>query len=618
MMSQNPAAEESPENHTPCCADIASLLPKRSSAEKRHQTTKTAGRQAESEAQDLTEFFDKIERGLPQRYFFHEESRTIFHENTPPDPICGPIRVVSEARRCDRSGWATEVEYLDADDTRKRTIILKGDLLSGRGPGFAHLLDTGLVFHAGRSSVATVLKRWRNTEHSWRTDAAGWFRDPAGHVSFVEADGRVHQPAEPNIDAVVHAQPIGPRMQPAGSLDGWQREVATLAIGNLALVFAISSALAGPLLRWGGIETAGFNLYGPSSSGKSLMLRLALSCSGPPKRLMPWAAAASGLHRLSAASQDGLLTLDAFPRDADAKLLKALLAIGDDAASGRILADQDPDGGQRWRRVLLSASELPLSRSLARKKKDVPSALATRLIDIPADHAPHGLVADLHGSGDGRTFARRLDEATQCHHGHLLGAFLERLVEDVPELRADLADRMPALTRDIQDHPSMAASLGRQPAVAERFALVAYAGELAIRFGLLPWPTGTARDAALELASRAHNRLDAINGDIEHSVGMIRDYIDRNAERIADLDLNEAIDIPPDAVGWKDENNIYLLKQPVEEELDDADTLWSNLAEADILKPGGEKRSLQSRMPASKVRGRPRCYRLDSDELAKD
>ncbi len=600
-----------------CCQWVESLLPPDADQVRGAASGEDAAPSAQPVPEAVARFFSELKCSLPREYSFREESRIIFEKGEPPSAICGPIRVASTLRRTDGSGWAIEVEYLDADDRLKRATISKIELNSGRGPAFMHLLDTGLAIHSGIPAVAALLRAWPSAEHSWRTDAAGWFQDPDGVISFVEADGRVHQP--PGAP-VVHAAATDPRPMAAGSLQGWQDEVAALSAGNPALVFAISAALAGPLLRWSGFETAGFNVFGPSAVGKSLMLHLARSCTSAPESVTPWGAAQTGLHRFSAEAQDGLLVLDAFPRDPDARHLKALLALGDDAGAGRIVSHRDPDGGRRWRRVLLSSSELPLSACLLKKKRDVPAALAARIIDIPADHAAHGIISEAHGE-DAVSFVRRLEAAMRRQNGHLLSSWLERVVADLPGFRRDLTDRLPVLAREVQDHcrAEAPASPGQRPAVAERFALVGYAGELAIGFGLLPWAEGSARQAALAMARIAHpppEPTDLVG--IPGSLNLVRAYVARHAARIMDLDPEHPLEITPDAIGWRDDDHLYLRKQPVEEEFDDTDSIWGELRDRDILAPGGEQRSLQYKMPDRKVLGRPRCYRLHRGRIEDD
>ncbi len=311
-------------------------------------------------------------------------------------------------------------------------------------------------------------------------------------MSFVRAGGGVHQSCNAAAEPIVLAAPPPAGSQITGSLSGWQDEVAARALGNPALIFAISAAVTGPLLRPAGVDTAGFNFFGPPSVGKSLLLRMALSCSGDPARLVPWTAAQTGLHRLSTEAQDGLLPLDGFPRDPDARLIRALLALADDAGAGRTDPAPDPDGGSRFRRIVLSTSELPLATSLRRKKKDRPAALALRMIVIPADHGCHGLVGNLQGHADGAAFARSLERSMRRHHGHLLPAFLDRLIADLDQVTADLSDALPRLSAEMESllaaqETALPGALSR---IAERFALVSHAGQRADPAGFVALRSG--------------------------------------------------------------------------------------------------------------------------------
>lgn len=526
---------------------------------------------------DIAHFYAELRRGLPEEYCFNEEQQVIF-EPLRFEWICGPIRVASYPRRVDGSGWCVHVEYLDRDGKLGRHTFPQVELNTGKGRHIADLIDKGMAIYAEPFWTTRVLRAWQDVPHGWRVDAAGWFTDPDGVTSFVRGDGRAHQPASGNVPPVVHASPATDRPALSGTLEGWQEDVATQALGNPALIFAVSAALAGPLLRWSGIDTAGFNVSGPSGIGKSLMLRIALSCGSAPSTLMPWGAAQTGLHRLSAQSQDGLLALDAFPGDPDARHLKALLAMGDDAASGRILPARDPDGGERWRRLLLSTSELPFS-TILRRKKGVPVALTTRIVDIRELATEHGLVAHLHGASDSRQFARRLEASMQRHHGHLLGLFLDMLVNGLAEIRAQLDDRILELARHLQEHCQIHApgSPACQPAIAERFALVALAGELAVRFGLLPWPFGAAEEAAQTMAARAYPGPDPVMMDVDSSLDLLRNHVARHRDRIVDLPAGRPIETPPHTVGWRDEEHIYLQGEPIEQELDDPDLFWNTL-----------------------------------------
>lgn len=530
--------------------------------------------------------------------------------------FCGLIRVASIPRRLDRTGRAREVEFLDTERHLHRVVVLRTTRSTGPGGLLEIFVDRGFDSFCDPLELLAFLQAWEGVPHSWLAEQAGWFIDPGGQASYIRPDGTVHQLAAATPVVLSMSHQIS--AQRAGSLRGWQDEVAARALGNPALIFAISAALTGPLLRLACIPTCGFNFFGNSGIGKSLLLQLALSCGGDPEGLAPWAAAQTGLHRFSVMSQDGLIALDGFPRDPDGGLAKALLAIADDAGSGRIVSPRDPDGVRRWRRVLLSSSELPLTVSLRRKKKEPPAALLTRVVDLPAECGPHGLVADLHGCADGVTFARSLQAALRRHHGHLLPAFLDRLVFDLDAVAAGLTKDLPHMTAEVQGRADAVASPVCHPPIAERFALVALAGELAIRWGLLPWPPGTATEAVTPLARLA--RLDGATGPgATPALARLSVFLTAHQDRIIDLNATDSPqDTPADAIGWQDDKHLYLHRDTVHDELAELDALLEDLNESGALLPGGEQRSLQYRMPATKVRHRPRVYRVDREKLASD
>ncbi|WP_168201337.1 DUF927 domain-containing protein [Qingshengfaniella alkalisoli] len=563
----------------------------------------------------LAEFFAELERGLPDDYVLDEASRGIYFGNAE-EPTCSPVRLVSRARSADRTGWMLEVEFLTPDDGLARATISYSELSGQAGGSVSQLIDRGFVAYGGMKKVMTLLRAWPEAGRAWRADHPGWFTDPDGVMAFVTADGAIyrHQSRQPAI-VLSDPQPVGFGI--SGSLAGWQAEVAARAVGNPLLVFAIATALAGPLLHLSAINSAGFNFYGLSGIGKSLLLRLAISCGTNPARLESWTSAQSGLHRFSRAAQDGLLALDAFPRDPEARHLRALLAIGEDLGAGRVLSSRDPDGGFRWRRMMLSTSELPLAYCLRRKNKDVPHALAARIIEIPADPGPYGLLHDLHGYESGTRFARDLDAAMERHHGTLLRAFLDRLTRGLPAIRSALSSDLHRIARDIQAQPEQAGSeqTGLPTAVAERCALVAYAGELAISFGLLPWSKGTADEAVRAVASLGWQAACSSSINANTPLDILRDYLDQNATRIVDLPPEQLIETPQSTIGWQDEEHVYLLGDPLRRDVAELDHLLDQLQATEILKPGGEARSLQYKLPASKIRSRPRSYRLDRSKL---
>ena len=555
----------------------------------------------------LMHFYTELRHGLPDRYVFDEQTKFIF--DIAGSKVCGPIRVVSLPHRPDLTGWSVEVEYLDREENLRGAASPRQEIITGKGRFFSHLIDRGFEVATGALGVAMLLNAWTNLAHSWRCDHSGWFRAPDGAMSFVRNDGTVHMAQKENAIPIILANPQLAGAPIRGSLAGWQKEVAARALGNPALMFAISVAIAGPLLRFTGIHTAGFNFFGTSGVGKSLLLRIAESCGGNPRNLTPWSAAKTGLGQLGTRSYDGLLALDGFRRDPDARQIKALLAIADEAGS-----DPDPNGEYRWQGVLLSGSEVPFTAMFQRKKKGVPAALLARIVDIPATSGPHGLIDTLHGFADRSSFARHVEAAVHHQHGHLLPAFLDRLVADLAGIAADLGKILPQRAHFLKDSCLASSNVpaAALPQVAERFALIGYAGELGIRFGLLPWSPGAAQLAAEAMAHRV--KQDNGPSDAERARSTLWGFVDRNADSIIDLESEGAKATCPGTVGWRDSAYIYIRPGPLRDQIADLDDLLDAL-EPGTLKPGGEAGSLQYKMPATKVSDRPRVYRFDAQML---
>ena len=102
------------------------------------------------------------------------------------------------------------------------------------------------------------------------------------------------------------------------------------------------------------------------------------------------------------------------------------------------------------------------------------------------------MFADLKGRPDAKSFADELIDASARYHGVASREFLSKLVADVPgAIESVRRSRIAFNSANVADGVD-----GQVQRVGDRFALVAAAGELAIELGILPWPVGTAAEAA--------------------------------------------------------------------------------------------------------------------------
>src|SRR5690606_5293733 len=96
----------------------------------------------------------------------------------------------------------------------------------------------------------------------------------------------------------------------AGSLEGWQEDVAARANGNPMLTLGISAALAGCLLEKLNVDGGGLHLFGDSSAGKTTVLMAAISVWGGPAFRRTWRTTSNGLEGAAKMHTGTMLALD--------------------------------------------------------------------------------------------------------------------------------------------------------------------------------------------------------------------------------------------------------------------------------------------------------------------
>ena len=274
-----------------------------------------------------------------------------------------------------------------------------------------------------------------------------------------------------------------------GDLPQWQENVAKLCSENNYLLLALGCALAGPLLELLNIPGLGVHLYGDSTTGKTTALRVATSVWGSPKFMLSWRTTVNGLEIQAASRSSTLITLDEShmiePKALDASIYLLLNGGG----KSRMNRDASARELWRWFVCVLSSGERSIETHLGTGHIDHKVGQGLRIIDVPVV-GKFGLFDDLHDSPndtqDGSVFANKLREASAEYYGHAGPLFVQHLIDELPKLslQAGLADVM-GLMAD-QENP-----LGDQEKrVARAFAVAVLAGELAIKWGILPLSAG--------------------------------------------------------------------------------------------------------------------------------
>lgn len=320
-----------------------------------------------------------------------------------------------------------------------------------------------------------------------------------------------------------------------GTLEGWKDQVAAKCEGNPVLTLAIGCALAGPLLSLVGVLGGGVHLVGDSSSGKSLAQLIGSSVWGDPGIFAAsWDMTKGGLEIEASSRNDTMLPLDEIKRADPKRVQEMAYSLANGQGKGTMTRDREARGKLSWRLLALSSGERSLSEHAAISGNAAHAGAELRMVDVNAGTRTHRAFDELHGL-EGADFHRQLTVAVGANHGHIGPAFVEKLLasDDRPGLLEDFAG---IRAQFVEDN----AQAGR---VADRFAVIALAGEMAIAYDLLPWAPGTALADCQLLYGEWLSRVGSGNAEDRQILAGILDFIDKHgSSRFSDVN-----DQTPDA-----------------------------------------------------------------------
>lgn len=414
-----------------------------------------------------------------------------------PTLLCSPLIVVAETRDTDQSNWgrllswldndghshnwACPVEMLAATDTAefRRELVRNVLMIVTNGKARQKLVDYVLGYQPqSNDRVRCVTK-------------TGW------HGARYVLSNRVYGKQEGK--SVIYQGVTNGDFASARTLADWQREVAARAVGNTRMEFAISTAFAGALVEMANESGGGFQFTGETSKGKtSTVIDPAASVWGHPDRFAKkWRTTANGLEALCLSRNHSTLMLDDLGQSDAKECGQAAYLI----ANGQGKVRMQKEGGNRplstWKTMILSSGEVDITQHMAEVGKVAKGGQVARLPSIPAD-AGAGMFAleQLHDQPDGRQFSNTMKAVTRECYGTAGEGFLDKLTmpDTLKETTDGIRGGITEIVKLMKIPDGAAPEVGR---VAARFALVAFAGELATQFGLTGWHKGEALNASI-------------------------------------------------------------------------------------------------------------------------
>jgi uncharacterized protein (DUF927 family) len=451
-------------------------------------------------------------------------------ENNSWEKFCSPLEVIAETRDIDGQNWGRLILATDRDGT-PHEWAMPMEMLAASGEEYRRrLLNMGLELSPGREPqrwLHEYLTTARPQEKARCVSRIGWHGKTFVLPDQTLGDAKGERVLLQSVGALDHA------FRTSGTLEDWQTKIAKYAVGNSRLAFCLSAAFAAPLLHLVDAESGGFHFRGPSSIGKSTALHVAGSVwggGGLTGYIRQWRATDNGLEAVAQAHSDALLCLDELSQVDPIAAGKAAYMLSNGMGKSRAGRAGEGRPPAEWRSLFLSSGEIGLAAKIAEdgKGKKTTAGQEVRVIDIAADAgAGLGLFKTLHGFNDADAFARHLKSATAEFYGLPARVFIE-------EVAANLDDAQQLLKgfvgEFVEEHCPSGAD-GQVTRVAQRFGLVAGAGELAVARSVLPWDSGE----AIRATGICFNAwLDARGGvepaEVTTAIAQVRQFIEAHGE----------------------------------------------------------------------------------------
>lgn len=400
--------------------------------------------------------------------------------------VCGPVKFVRK------------VEYPNGDlsvdcvllDSQGRTVLVRApvkELVNGK---IAETLSAkGLKVHVAKNLTGLLRAIYNDLEPDLPTVRIVSRQGLQSSGSIVLDDLVIGHETNLTIDPAVRLE-----LSTSGRLEDWIDGVSRPALMSSACTFAIAHAFGAFLKCAAGLENAAFNLFGPSSRGKTSALHAAASTMGFPKRL------ARTWHATEAGFEEQALMASGLPFIRD----EARIGLGDKDEEHVIFAlanghtkekARGYGGGVALHLWALSSQE---DRADDPYKGRPRSGADVRLFRTPAGYdRERGIFEKAADQDEAKAMAVAIKSNAAKFHGTPFVAFATALLE-LDDWSSEILDRVEAARHQLGSAHSNLTPV--QSRGLDSFAIVAAAGEWATELSVTGWSAGNATTAVIEMS----------------------------------------------------------------------------------------------------------------------
>lgn len=542
-------------------------------------------------------YFHITEDGL---FFIDEDSKG----NTSKRTISSPILVKAKTRDETSNNWGVLLEWKD-DNGIIHTQALSMELFQTDGADLRKALAyQGVKIESNRKArelLQSYLMSYPINRYALCVERVGWHNE-----IFVLPHKQIGQNSTSDLIVYQSNSTLDNGYQSKGTLERWRSNIAKLVESHSLLAFSLCTAFAGQLLDPLNQQGGGFHIKGGTSKGKSTALNLASSVWGNPKQFYrTWKATGNALEHTAYMHNDGFLVLDEIGEIANPKELGNIIyMLANGSGKARMTKQITARATHQWKVIFLSSGEKSLKEIMTEQGQKTKLGQEIRLADIDIDQSKYGVFDCIDFAEDAAKQAIELSKRMVDCYGVAGIAWLHFLTSN----KGKCIDEAEKLLEHYRQALTVNQSQGHIIRVANYFALVATAGELATKADITGWKAGTAFNAVQKVFNQWLGSFSQV-GDYENReiVALVKAFFEANEssrfEAITpSLNNNEHIN---NRVGyWKIENGekvFYVLAEQFKQEICkgyDSRKVTKALLAYNLLQHDTEKSTKTVRLPS--------------------
>lgn len=481
---------------------------------------------------------------------------------TPPLWICSRIDIIAVTRDINNNSWGKLIRFKDRDGIEHSEIVDIADIVANPDAVRHRLVNSGVTVSLeknARDKLAQYLNEVDPPKKVRVTPKIGW----QGTV-FVLPDETLGKTDE---DFLFKSDNYTSKFNVKGSLEDWKLHIAKRVLGNPVPEFCISCAFAGPLLTPCDLDGGGFHLLGDSSSGKTTSLCLAASVCGGSKDgyIQSWRSTDNAIEGIALNHNDCLLCLDEINMATSKTVSESAYMIANGQGKARADRYGNTKSRKEWKLFLLSNGEVSIANKLKEEGKKMMAGQAVRIIDIGSDmECGFGVYNNVPDGLKSNEFSDELKVAASRYYGVALREFINLFAENIDDYVTEIHKNIAEFCKKYCKQDVS----GQVKRVCARFGLVAAAGELAIKFKILPWPEHTAWNAAAILFTKwTQQRGGTDTLELQTALKTLTEFIQRyGSSRFKILGGNYIQETMSNPAGYKWEFNdhwVYMIERNV-------------------------------------------------------